>query len=192
MNDYTDEQLAKQSAKGDRQALELLIQRSMKPVYYFVYRYVGTGPDAEDITQEIFVKVWKNLKKFNPKKNFKTWMLTIAKNTARDYFKKRKAIVFSEFENEEGENRFIDTLTDHSPLPSEILERKDIGRMLETALSALSPSYRTVLLLYYTENLNFREIAEMLNESINTAKSRHRRGLIQLKAILEKYRDAPK
>ena len=170
--------------KGDEKSLEILIQNYLKPVYSFVYRYVGNAGDAEDITQEVFVKTWRHLKKFDQEKSFKTWIFSIAKNTSLDFLKKRKAVPFSEFENNKGENMFTETLIDPSPLPQEILERQDVSQLLNRLMEKLSPNYRMVLFLRYNDHFTFREIAESLGEPLNTVKSRHRRGLIMLKKLL--------
>lgn len=169
---------------GDEKSLEVLIKSYLKPIYSFVYRYVGSEQEAEDITQEVFVKVWRNLKKFDRSKKFKTWIFSIAKNTSIDYLRKKKAIPFSNFKNEEGENILIETLTDPAPLPNEIFERASIAEMLNSVMQQLSPKYRMVLFLRYNDHFNFREIAEALDEPINTIKSRHRRALILLKKLL--------
>ena len=86
----SDKQLIINYLKGDEKSLELLIQSYLKPIYSFVYRCTGNTQDAEDVTQEVFVKVWRNLKKFDQRKSFKTWIFAIAKNTAFDHLKKRK------------------------------------------------------------------------------------------------------
>ena len=91
----SDEQLVWDYLKSDEKSLELLIRRYLKPIYSFVYRYVGKAHDADDVTQDVFVKVWRNLKKFDREKSFKTWIFAIAKNTAFDHLKKKKAIPFS-------------------------------------------------------------------------------------------------
>jgi len=182
--DYSDEKLISDYLAGDEKSLEILIKRYLKPIYSFVYRYADAGQDSEDIAQEVFVKVWRNLKKFNQNKKFKTWIFSIAKNTAIDFLKKKKTIPFSEFENEKGENMFTETLADLSPLPNEILERAEMARILNSAMEKLSLEYRVVLFLRYNDHFNFREIAESLAESLNTIKSRHRRALIQLKKLL--------
>ena len=88
--DYSDEQLINNYLKGDEKSLEILIHRYLKPIYNFVYRYVNNKQEAEDVTQEVFVKTWRNLKKFKRNKSFKTWIFSIAKNTAIDSFKKKK------------------------------------------------------------------------------------------------------
>ena len=166
-------------------------------IYCFIYRYVGDQEAAEDVAQEVFVKVWKNLKKFNPRKNrfanfklrrqknFKTWLFKIAKNASIDFLRKKKIIPFSSFDNEDG-NALTDTLADPAPLPDALLERQDLANLLTRALAKISFKYRAVLLLRYNNHFTFREIAESLGEPLNTIKSRHRRALIILKKILGK------
>ncbi len=179
-----DEQLIINYLKGDEKSLEVLIRRYLKPIYSFVYRYIGGSYEAEDITQEVFVRVWRNIKKFDKQKSFKTWIFSIAKNASIDFLKKKKSIPFSEFENREGQNPVIDKLADSSPLPSELFEKKDIVRVITSAIEKISPKYRMVLFLRYNDHFTFREIAETLGESINTVKTRHRRGIAIMKKLL--------
>ncbi|MFH1909788.1 MAG: sigma-70 family RNA polymerase sigma factor [bacterium] len=182
----SDQQLIADYLQGDEKSLEVLIGRYLKPIYSFVYRYIGGGQDTEDITQEVFVKVWRNLKKFDRQKSFKTWIFSIAKNTAIDFLKKKKVIPFSDFDTEDGGNIIADTFADMAKSSQEIFERKETAQMLESAMAELSPKYRTVLSLRYNSDFNFREIAETLGEPINTVKSRYRRALIILKNIFNK------
>jgi RNA polymerase sigma-70 factor (ECF subfamily) len=184
MSEYLDEQLVQQYLSGDEKSLEILIQKYLKPIYNFVYRYVGDMANAEDLTQEVFVKVWKNIKKFDRKRNFKTWIFCIAKNTAFDYLRKKKSIPLSNFENDQGDNVLADSLADVAPLPSELFDKADISQKINTALNKLSLNYRAVILLRYKEDFKFIEIAEILDESIDTVKSRYRRGLRELRKFL--------
>ncbi|MDP2668538.1 MAG: sigma-70 family RNA polymerase sigma factor [bacterium] len=184
MQNRSDIQLVLDYLAGDEQSLELLIKQYLKPIYSFVSRYVGNGQEAEDITQEVFVRVWRNLKKFDQEKSFKTWIFSIAKNASLDFLKKKKAIPFSEFDTEEGGNRITDTLADPSPLPLELLEKAGMAKILNMAMEKLSPQYRMVLFLRYNDHFNFREIAESMGEPLHTVKSRHRRALIKLKELL--------
>lgn len=186
MENYSDEQLIDAYLKGDKESLGVLFGRYLKLIYSFVFRYINGGPEAEDITQEVFVKAWRSLKKFDQSKSFKIWLFAIAKNTAIDFFKKKKTILFSDFENEEGENILENNLVDPSPLPQEILEKADMAKMVNEALDKLSVQYRMVMFLRYNDHFNFREIADVLNEPLYTVKSRHRRALIKLKEILSK------
>ena len=181
----SDQKLIADYLGGDERSLEILIHRYLKPIYSFVYRYIGNGEAAEDITQEIFVKAWRNLKKFNQNKSFKTWIFAIAKNTSIDWLGKKKTIPFSEFENEKGENKFIERLADPTSLFDELLERVGIEEMLNAAINQLAPKYRMVLFLRYNDHFTFREIAEVLREPLNTIKSRHRRSIAILRKLLK-------
>jgi len=183
---YSDSQLIISYLDGDKESFEFLVKRYLRSIYLFIYKYVGNSQDAEDAAQEVFVKVWRHLKKFDQRKNFKTWIFTIAKNTALDFLKKKKTIPFSAFENEAGDNMLIETLADSAPLPQEILEKATMAQTLASAIKKLSPKYNEVVSLRYKDNFNFREIAESLKEPINTIKSRYRRALIILKKLLFK------
>ncbi len=187
----SDNQLISDYLKGETASLEILVKKYLKPIYGFIYRYAGSAQDAQDITQEVFVKMWKNLKKFDRQRSFKTWIFSIAKNTAIDFIRKsqsasggKKVLPFSALENDEDDNFFADALVDPAPLPDELFERKDIAQALSFILEKLTPKYRLVLLLRYNDHFTFREISEALGEPLNTVKSRHRRGLIFLRKLL--------
>ncbi len=175
MKNFTDEQLVKNYLKGDEKSLEELVRRYLPLIYNFSRRYSGDPDNASDIAQEVFVKVWKNLRKFDTSKNFRAWLFTIAKNTALDWFKKKDALPLSLAEN------IIDTKL--APIIDEIY-KKSLLNNLQLAIEKLPPKYSSIINLYHTKGLNFREIADFLKEPINTVKSRYRRGLISLKKKL--------
>lgn len=188
---HVDNQLIADYLAGDEESFQILVRAYLKPIYSFVYRYVGSTQDAEDVTQEVFVKVWKNLDSFDQQRSFKTWIFIIAKNASIDFLKKsrfasggRKTVPFSQFENNTGENSLTRTLTDPAPLPDELMERASVAHVLSLAMEKLSPRYRMVLFLRYNDHFTFREIAESLEEPLHTVKSRHRRALIILKKFL--------
>lgn len=183
-----DQELITDYLNEDDGAVVVLIDRHFKDVFNFTYRLVGNREDAEDITQETFLKMWRNVKKYRHSENFKTWLFTIARNTAIDSLRKKKSVAFSVFENEEGENPFAETLTDLEPLPDEIFAKAEEKNVLENALKKLSLLHRETLILYYNQLFTFNEIGKILGESLNTVKSRHRRALIELRQIL----NAPK
>jgi len=183
-----DNQLIEQYLRGDEKALEFLIDRYLKSIYNFVYRYLGDADEAQEISQEVFVRLWRNVKTFDLSRNFKPWIFSIAKNACLDWLKKKKALRFSDFDKDDGTNTIVDTLVDPDPLPDEVLERVDLKEILSDALNELSPPYRAVLVLHYQEQLTFREIAEAFNEPIDTIKSRHRRGLIKLRELLVDFK----
>lgn len=181
----SDPQLVAEYLSGDQKALEFLFSRWLGPIYAFLYRRLGNAPDAEDAAQETFVKCWRNLKKFDQTKSFKPWIFRIAHNTAVDFLRKKKMPVFSQLDSgaEEAE-RFEETLADPSPLPAELYERKNLAEELARAVASLAPAYRDVLFLHYNDHLTFQEIAETLDEPLNTVKSRHLRALVALKKLL--------
>jgi RNA polymerase sigma-70 factor (ECF subfamily) len=183
--DETDAELISGFFGGNGEYFAALVDRHVSMVYKFVYRYVQNSDNANDVTQEVFIKVWKNIKKFDREKNFKTWVLTIAKNTALDLIKKKKAIVFSKIEQGDMDiDTFLAPYTDNVELPEQTLNKKYVKAELDRVLQGISQAYRDVLLLRYTENLKFREISDVLGEPIDTVKSKHRRALILLKKLL--------
>lgn len=184
METKNDAQLVADYLAGDDQSLTILIEKYLKQIYYFVYTYVTNEQEAEDITQEVFVRVWRNLKKFDREKSFKTWILTIAKYASIDALKKKKAINFSAFDDENGNNAVIEMLMDHALLPDEVNEQKGVASMIACATAFLSPSYQRILSMRYHDDFTFAKISEVLHEPLNTVKSRHRRALSILKKIL--------
>jgi len=184
MQELSDSEIIADYLNGNKESLNILVGRYINLIYSFTYRYVGNEEEAEDITQDVFVKAWNNIKKFDQEKSFKTWIFSIAKNTALDWLKKKKAIPFSNFENEEGENTLAETLADPASLPPELFEKAEIEKELNSALEKLPPKHRMVLFLRYNNDFNFREISESLGEPLDTIKSQHRRALIKLKKFL--------
>lgn len=181
----SDSELVSAYFSGNEQALEILINRYLTPTYRFIYRYVGTTTDAEDITQEVFVRAWRNLKKFNQSKNFKTWLFSIAKNASFDFLRKKKSFVFSDFETEEG-NPVIDTLEDGVLLPDQAARAGEHALFLLRAVGRLSLKYQIIVCLHHYGEFTFREIAETLGESIDTVKSRYRRAIPILRKIVSR------
>jgi len=184
--DDDDAHLAAAFIGGDGESFAALVDRHMPMVYKFAYRYAGNADATNDIVQDVFIKVWKNINKFDQQKNFKTWLLTITKNTALDFIKKKKAVPFSRIEDGETDlDVFLAPYVEGPDLPDELLSKKQTKAELEHMLQELNPSYRTVLLLRYAEHLKFREIADELHEPIDTIKSKHRRALIQLRKVFQ-------
>jgi RNA polymerase sigma-70 factor (ECF subfamily) len=184
MNHFSDEQLAVKYKKGDEVALEILVKRYLPIIFNFSRRYVGDKEAASDIAQEVFVKVWKNINKFDDSKKFKTWIFTLAKNTAIDWLREKKALPFSMFEQADG-NNFLDDLADNSPSIIEQISQKLTGQQLSVAVAQLPEKYGSVINMHMQNQLTFKEIAWMLEEPLNTVKSRYRRGLISLKTVLQ-------
>jgi len=182
----SDEDLIAAYMEGDEHAFAQLVERHLKTVYSFAFRFVGSQSDAEDIVQESFLKVWKNLKRYSSRSaSFKTWLMHIVRNTAIDHLRKRKQIPFSAFEDDEGKSLFED-LSDEAPLAEELFAQAQDSKEVEKAVLKLSPAYREVLLLYYGSDLTFEEVAAILGAPTNTVKSRHRRAVVALRETLHR------
>jgi len=173
-----DKDLIQQYLKGDNKSFDFLIERYLKIIYNFVYKNVGDQTVAEDITQEVFIKVWKNIKKFDQTKSFKPWIFQIAKNTSIDYLRKKKSIPFSRFENEKGQNALTDNIAEKD---LNLLENISDKNTLSKAMQGLSEKEQKIINMRHNEGRSFKEIAEIFKESINTVKSRYRRTLAILK-----------
>jgi len=184
MNETSDEQLIENYLNGSQDSFDALLGRYLKPIYNFIYRMIGNAKEAEDLSQDTFIKVWNNLKKFKKNKKFKVWIYQIARHTAIDYLRKKKNISFSDLAYSDGESnevRFEDTVEDKDFSPLENLEKKQLEETVQDALNGLPPHYRSVLIFHYLEQMTFEEISQITGEPLNTLKSRHRRGLSVLK-----------
>ncbi len=187
MSIFTDEELVAEYLKGDEKSLELLIQRYLTRVFQFANRYLQNKDEAEDISQEVFVKVWKNVHKFKANFKFKTWLYTITKNACLDWLKKKnRPVAFSALDDEENNWGFVDSLADRTQSVLETIKKNEGAQALNFALEELSPIYRNTVNLRYQENLKFREIAEVLHQSVDTIKTRHRRAIKSLRKIWQR------
>jgi RNA polymerase sigma-70 factor, ECF subfamily len=183
MSNYSDEQLIGGYLRNkDEKILEELIKRYLPVIFGFVKKYIGDKDIAADITQEVFVKVWKNLKRFDQSKSFRTWIFTIAKRTAIDELRKKSVLPFSVFGED---NSFLESLADESISIVDQVFLRQKNRELAVAMSKLPTNYSAVIKMYNTGSFNFREIAAELKEPLNTIKSRYRRGLTLLRKILK-------
>jgi len=177
-----DSQLVSESILENTDSFEALVERYTQPIYNFAYRLTGNTQTAEDITQETFVKVWKSLKKYDPKQSFRAWIFTIARNSTTDYLRKRKSIPFSNLSNND-DLPFEENISDTDLLPSEAAVKIEDAQHLEKLLEKLPQDYQTVLLLYYQEDMTFDEIGKVLKKPLNTVKSWHRRALLKLREL---------
>jgi RNA polymerase sigma-70 factor (ECF subfamily) len=190
----TDEEIILSYKNGEREAFKKLIGRYTGPLYNFVARLAGKN-NAPDIAQEIFIKVWKNLNRFDENKaSFKTWIFTIAKNTATDFLRKKKSLLFSDLDKPvrqdlaDNENSFAENIPDEDLLPDETLQKLEEKtadeKFLNDLLAKLRPVYQEILSLHYQEEMTFEEIGKVLAKPLNTVKSSHRRALLELRKII--------
>lgn len=177
----SDEALISAYLGGDDEgAFTELVERHLKSSYGFALRSTRSASDAEDIVQESFLKAWKNLFSFDPKKaRFKTWLMRIVRNTMIDVLRKRKTLPLPLEEHETAED-----VRDDAPLPDEIAARAQDTEALVEALEKLPLSYREILLLYHGNDFSIAEASAILDIPVNTGKSRYRRALQALREAL--------
>lgn len=183
MEKYSDEELVNLYRNGEEKAFDFLVDKYSSSIFNFVSRLAGKA-EASDITQDTFVKVWKNLHRFNDKKSsFKTWIFIIAKNTITDFLRKRKPLLFSELTKEEdiGELNLPETETISVQEILKNLENKDL---LNRIMEKLPPKYHEILILYYQEEMKMKEISNILSIPENTVKSIHLRAISKLRELL--------
>jgi RNA polymerase sigma-70 factor (ECF subfamily) len=172
---------------GDEAAYEVLIQRYEKPVYSLVGRLVDDPADAADAVQEVFLKVFRKIGGFRGESSLKTWIYRIAVNEARNqrrwFGRHRKREVG--LEPAPGESLGCgDWLEDQQRSPYEIALDHETRALIEDALKEVSPSFRAALVLREIEGLSYEEIAEILEISLGTVKSRILRGRDALRKSL--------
>ena len=180
----TDNNLVQRYLDGDKNSFSEIVDIYLKQIFNFSYNLVGSRKDAEDITQDVFVKLWKILSKFDLEKSFKTWIFAIARNTCIDFLRKKKEIPFSKFDNEEGNNFLEDTLIDNELTPDEVFVISENKENIEKVLLKLSVIQKEVVVLRYMNGMSFDEISEVLNLPLNTVKSHHNRALVKMRDIL--------
>lgn len=150
---------------------EELVRQHMSAVYRYARRFTGNADTAADITQEAFVKAWKNFKWFDQTKDFRAWLFTITKRTAIDWLRKRS------------DESLPDEVLDTAPVFTESLDATRRTAALATAVAQLPADYRAVIQLRL-DDLQFHEISEKLRKPLNTVKSQYRRALALLRKTL--------
>jgi RNA polymerase sigma-70 factor (ECF subfamily) len=179
---------------GSEPAYAWLIQHYHQPVYSLVYRMVNDAADAADTTQEVFLKVFRGIKRFNGQSSLKTWIYRIAVHEAcnrkRWWFRHKSREVSLEAPvNEQSEHapyRGEESLEDDSPSPFEQLATLEVRERVEQELSRIAEPFRTTVILRDIEELSYEEIAEVMQVSLGTVKSRLTRGRQALKERLAK------
>jgi RNA polymerase sigma-70 factor (ECF subfamily) len=182
----TPDSLIEQCLAGDQAAWEQIVRQNWRKVFNVAYKFVGKHDEAEDLTQDIFLKIFKALKTFDRRANFQTWIISISRNLCIDHYrsvrKERQTIA-----------RDVDS-NDLQPAtpergPYAIAEHQDLRAQLRQALEALPITLRTAVVLRDLQELSYQEIADRLGLPEGTVKSRINRGRIELAHQLRRLQE---
>lgn len=180
--DYTDEELARMVQDGDSEKFGLIMSRYGGKLFRYGKKFMSDTDNIEDVVQDVFIKTFQNIKSFDLKQRFSPWIYRIAHNTYINAIKKSNSGPLYLFD--------FDTLISHSyadedPAVKE-REQREIKELVDKGLSQIDPKYREALVLYYIEDLSYKEISEILQIPVGTVGVRVMRAKELLK---EKYKE---
>src|SRR5437867_1886703 len=179
------EALIKRCLNGDQIAWEQIVRQYWRKVFNVAYKFVGKHDEAEDLTQDIFLKIFKSLDTFDRRANFQTWLISVSRNLCIDHYrsvrKERETI-----DRDVDANELAPASHDRGPMAA--LEQRDRVMLLRQALSALPATLRTAVLMRDIQELSYQEIADKLRLPEGTVKSRINRGRTELARQIRKLR----
>jgi len=184
--------LVERCRAGDPAAWEEIVRTHGRRVYNICYRFTGRVEDAQDLTQEVFIKAYRGLAGFHPERAaFSTWLTSIARNAFVDHFRRTKKdrltdSIDAPAPSEEPDERREPAIPDPGPSPHERLTRRDTQQMVQEALQKLPPDYREVLILRDLQDMDYADIAAVLELPEGTVKSRISRGRAELARLLSR------
>lgn len=174
-----NEEIIIRSQARDIEAFEQLVSYYERKVYFFCLRYVGIREDAEDITQEIFFKTFKNIKRFDFSTSFSTWLFTISKNTVYDFLRKKRRYKAMFIETD------INILESKAKLSWDKTNKISAKVDVENALAKIKPQHRQVIKLFYWGGLPYKDISQKMKMPINTVKTQISRAKKSLSLYLK-------
>ncbi len=192
-NERDERQLVRKSKRGDSAAFEELILPYQKKILNMAYRMLGNLSDAEDATQDIFVRVYKSLVSFQEESAFSTWLYKVATNICLDVLRRRKRqnaqgmVSIHQYSSEDEEYEL--PIEDKAPTPYEQAQKGEAMRALLKAMEELGPEQKAVIVLRDINGLPYEEIAELMGCTLGTIKSRINRSRLMLRKLLEKDKE---
>jgi RNA polymerase sigma-70 factor (ECF subfamily) len=171
---------------GDQAAWEQIVRQHWRKVFNIAYKFTGKHDEAEDLTQDVFLKIFKSLDTFDRRANFQTWLVSVSRNLCIDHYRSVR-------KERETIDRDVDA-GELSPVaqsvnPVALLEHRDRAKLLKLALDKLPPTLRSAVLLRDIQELSYQEIAERLHLPEGTVKSRINRGRTELARQIRRLRD---
>lgn len=180
LQEKSDEELARLMQSGKTELLSLLIERYEKKIGRYAKKFLSDSEDIDDVLQEIFIKVYVNINSFDVSKKFSPWIYRIAHNELVNVLRRRKKNIFPIFNLD----IFLPYNISKDVADKENQER-DIKKAIETSLNKLEVKYKEPIILFYLDDLSYKEISEILRIPASTVGIRIRRAKEKMKSILE-------
>lgn len=193
----TEWELIKKSKSGDYIAFEELVHKYENKVYTVAYRFMGNHADACDLAQEAFIKVYQSLPRFRGDASFMTWIYHITANTCRDELRRRQNKHTLSLDDDSDDSVALKLMVaSDDPGPEELIESMELGEQVQQCLNTLTEEYRLILIMREIQGFSYNEIANALEISLGTVKSRLSRARAAFKekmsAILEHSASNPR
>ncbi len=184
--------LVRRCVGGDPAAWEEIVQRYHRRIYSLCYRFAGDSENAQDLTQEVFIKMYRTLKTYDAAKGaFMTWVTTITRNLLVDHFRKSKGDRLTDSldttsSDHEDAQPLSEQIADQGLAPDQAVRGREAREMVHFALQKLSPELREAVILRDLQDMDYREIATALRVPEGTVKSRINRGRAELARLLQR------
>jgi RNA polymerase sigma-70 factor, ECF subfamily len=184
--------LVRRCIAGDAAAWEEIVQRYHRRIYNICYRFAGSGDDAQDLTQEVFIKMYRTLQSYDLERGaFMTWVTTITRNLLVDHFRKSKQDRMTDSmdsapSEHEDAMPLSEQIQDTALTPDARAQSREIKETVHKALQKLSPDLREAVILRDLQDMDYKEIATVLKVPEGTVKSRINRGRAELARLLQR------
>lgn len=169
-----DAQLFERYERNKQEGIRLIIESYKRPLYNYCYYLSNNRQEAEDLFQDVWVKVFAHLNRFDRNQKFANWLFAIATNTYRDRYRKAKRWLYlvKDYLHTDAKDEEMNRIPSASHLPEDHVLQEDRKSMLRTAIASLKDDYKFPLILYYYHDCSYLEISEILNIPEGTVKSR--------------------
>jgi RNA polymerase sigma-70 factor (ECF subfamily) len=184
--------LVRRCVSGDAAAWQEIVQQFHRRIYNICYRFSGSADDAADLSQEVFIKMYRTLSTFDTSRaSFMTWVTTVTRNLLVDHFRKGKYDRITDSldatpGNQEDGLTLADQLEDGAASPEARMRSQETQKLVHEALKRLSPELREAVILRDLQDLDYKDIAKVLNVPEGTVKSRINRGRTELARLLQR------
>ncbi|MBM3244872.1 MAG: RNA polymerase sigma factor [Candidatus Omnitrophica bacterium] len=168
MQDLKDEEVMLEYQKGEVSAMDELLRRYKNPIYHFIFRLTGNSTEAEDIAQEVFLRIHEHKDNYRPTGKFSTWIFSIAHNLSISRFRKLKWLMFWPRQNDDPE-ALVD-FESPDPSPQEEVAANEMNEVVKNSIQGLPFLQREALILCEYEKMNYEDIARILKKSPGTVK----------------------